>query len=410
MDSSLGLLGQALNYIDSRKRAVGNQIMGLLGNPVDQINQWLGQGADWSRGVEANARDAQSVVPGVRQEGWSNMANTLLNSGGILAPTVYHGTPHQFSRYDLSKIGTGEGAQAYGHGIYFAENPAVAKQYADALSQGRNAVIEGSGTKAEIPAWLATSIEQNGIDSAIKDWSQRVKDAAAELKTSQQPWLVQEKMQGLQSTLDALKKIKDAPTKNIVRPNHLLQQELPDEVLPRMLQWDKPLSEQPEAVQKAFQSLGFDTGSTKFADNNAWHKAASKYLRSAEASKLVNSDLYAAENIYAARKAWNRGPDSMKEYLDGPDGGWLRGVLTGAKGGDMSGGTALGKLMDKNGGYGAMIGQGGGQMAAAEKLRSLGIPGLSYLDAGSRSGGKGTMNHVIWDQDLLDKMIPTPVK
>ncbi|NBS71017.1 hypothetical protein EBT31_19235, partial [bacterium] len=33
----------------------------------------------------------------------------------------YHGTPHEFDRFDPSKIGTGEGAQAFGHGMYFAE-------------------------------------------------------------------------------------------------------------------------------------------------------------------------------------------------------------------------------------------------------------------------------------------------
>jgi GNAT superfamily N-acetyltransferase len=29
---------------------------------------------------------------------------------------AYHGSPHDFERFDSSKIGTGEGAQAYGHG------------------------------------------------------------------------------------------------------------------------------------------------------------------------------------------------------------------------------------------------------------------------------------------------------
>ena len=39
---------------------------------------------------------------------------------------AYHGSPHDFDKFDLSKIGTGEGAQAYGHGLYFAESPKVA--------------------------------------------------------------------------------------------------------------------------------------------------------------------------------------------------------------------------------------------------------------------------------------------
>src|SRR5215471_9850062 len=49
---------------------------------------------------------------------------------------AYHGSPHQFERFDISKIGTGEGAQAYGHGLYFAENPKVAQSYRDVLSGG----------------------------------------------------------------------------------------------------------------------------------------------------------------------------------------------------------------------------------------------------------------------------------
>jgi hypothetical protein len=51
--------------------------------------------------------------------------------GGLLAHTVYHGSPHKFNKFDMSKIGTGEGAQAYGHGLYFAESPEVAKNYAE---------------------------------------------------------------------------------------------------------------------------------------------------------------------------------------------------------------------------------------------------------------------------------------
>lgn len=44
---------------------------------------------------------------------------------------AYHGSPHIFSKFLKAKIGTGEGHQVYGHGLYFAENPAVAKGYAN---------------------------------------------------------------------------------------------------------------------------------------------------------------------------------------------------------------------------------------------------------------------------------------
>jgi hypothetical protein len=48
-----------------------------------------------------------------------------LSTKGIKA---YHSSPHDFDKFDLAKIGTGEGAQVYGHGLYFAESPAVSGQ------------------------------------------------------------------------------------------------------------------------------------------------------------------------------------------------------------------------------------------------------------------------------------------
>ena len=45
---------------------------------------------------------------------------------GPAEATVWHGSPHQFDAFDSSKIGTGEGAQAYGHGLYLAEAKDVA--------------------------------------------------------------------------------------------------------------------------------------------------------------------------------------------------------------------------------------------------------------------------------------------
>jgi len=46
----------------------------------------------------------------------------------VMGIKAYHSSPHDFDKFDLSKIGTGEGAQVYGHGIYAAENPAVSGQ------------------------------------------------------------------------------------------------------------------------------------------------------------------------------------------------------------------------------------------------------------------------------------------
>ena len=47
---------------------------------------------------------------------------------------VYHGTPHAFENFDISKLGTGEGMQAFGHGLYFTNEKSIAEGYANNLS------------------------------------------------------------------------------------------------------------------------------------------------------------------------------------------------------------------------------------------------------------------------------------
>jgi hypothetical protein len=59
---------------------------------------------------------------------------------------AYHGSPHDFDRFSTSQIGTGEGAQAFGYGLYFAEEEPVAKAYRDAL-KGRMVTTSDGVTK-----------------------------------------------------------------------------------------------------------------------------------------------------------------------------------------------------------------------------------------------------------------------
>lgn len=47
---------------------------------------------------------------------------------------AWHGSPHEFDRFDSTRLGTGEGAQAFGHGLYFAENEKVARAYQRSVS------------------------------------------------------------------------------------------------------------------------------------------------------------------------------------------------------------------------------------------------------------------------------------
>jgi hypothetical protein len=43
-----------------------------------------------------------------------------------------------------------------------------------------------------------------------------------------------------------------------------------------------------------------------------------------------------------------------------------------------------------------------GDVGASKRLQDAGIPGISYLDQGSRAGGEGTKNHVVFDAATID--------
>ena len=49
--------------------------------------------------------------------------------------SAWHGTPHDFDGFDLGAIGTGEGAQAHGWGLYFAQNRRTSEWYKKRLAK-----------------------------------------------------------------------------------------------------------------------------------------------------------------------------------------------------------------------------------------------------------------------------------
>ena len=95
-----------------------------------------------------------------------NIPNYLLTAAGALpflpaasqvrqGIKAYHGSPHSFDRFSTEQIGTGEGAQAYGQGLYFAGNEDVARGYRDSLTKLRK-----DGTTPVPEDSIANSFEQ----------------------------------------------------------------------------------------------------------------------------------------------------------------------------------------------------------------------------------------------------------
>lgn len=98
----------------------------------DAMKGWV----DAAQGTQTGSLtpDAMSAVTlGSLGAGLMGAPRGALAAGGSFKS--YHGSPHDFDRFDTSKIGGGQGAQAFGHGLYFAEEPAVAQSYRDALKK-----------------------------------------------------------------------------------------------------------------------------------------------------------------------------------------------------------------------------------------------------------------------------------
>lgn len=99
-------------------------------------------------------------------------------SSGIRA---WHGSPYrgiEKTGFDLSKVGSGEGSQAYSHGIYFAEKRPVAEWYRDTYSAQRNQPgalyeVELGMSPQETLRWEQTLAEQDpavmrAVNAALK--------------------------------------------------------------------------------------------------------------------------------------------------------------------------------------------------------------------------------------------------
>lgn len=157
---------------------------------------------------------------------------------------AYHGTPHHVDKFSMDKIGTGEGAQAFGHGLYFAENPNIAKDYKRKLSQGlaRKNQINGQTYPDEL--WeetLAPIMQKYNIPGDI-DPSQSHEGMIREMLDNNREKMTPEDIKTLEKYA--------APEGNFYKV------ELDIDPDTEMLDWDLPFSEQSEFVQERILSAG----------------------------------------------------------------------------------------------------------------------------------------------------------
>lgn len=79
---------------------------------------------------------------------------------------AWHGTPHNFERFDIGKIGDGVGDQVHGWGLYFAKDRKISEAYKEVLGADAGAVIvDGVTYKIDEEGDWATAAGQKLIDN-----------------------------------------------------------------------------------------------------------------------------------------------------------------------------------------------------------------------------------------------------
>lgn len=325
-------------------RFLGNST--LLGEPKP-IN-WKGVGqALWDTNLNAPIRgyynlrnaDPYTLYTDEGEAGQQAAVDSFDAGGGITAGSAmipkpsnalamgikaYHGSPHSFDKFEWSPKtrGTGEGAQVYGDGLYFAENEGVARGYRDTLAKNKN--IDGAMTAA----WDRAS----KLGDALKDPSLEV--GSPKFKAAQAEYM---------------KAVDEAKNMAPANPGHMYEVNI-DADPNAFLDWDKPLSEQPEAVRDALKKLSIDTGSMTAKDR--------------------------VETINAALQG-----DPRLAHLLGKNGINITGDTLYKGLSDSLGATDWPVTADA-----ATRAQyrSKGATNATQALKEAGIPGIKFLDAGSR--------------------------
>jgi hypothetical protein len=209
-------------------------------------------------GGMAGERYAERVIPQIMERGGmpAQMLGAMANR--TMSPMdVYHGSPHRLAptpvnplgEFDASKIGSGAGAQRYGYGIYTSEAP----QFADMFA-----------VRTKIPDVQGIA-SQNGLqlsrDAQVELLRQSTRDSMGKPTKGDNyidPVAAARKLQNAsiearQMPADKLQNtIREVQEQNKA---YLYKADLPDEKIARMLDWEKPLSQQHSDVKAALKGI-----------------------------------------------------------------------------------------------------------------------------------------------------------
>ena len=98
----------------------------------DENGEVIGDNTNYNSELEEYKKEYEKWIFSDDYKEWVKFDRERRNA--ILFQTAYHGSPHNFDRFSTDSIGTGEGAQFFGWGLYFTNQEDIARWYADKLT------------------------------------------------------------------------------------------------------------------------------------------------------------------------------------------------------------------------------------------------------------------------------------
>lgn len=106
----------------------------------------------------------------------NDLSNYRNANSNIFYQSAWHGSPHDFDTFDLGAIGTGEGNQVHGWGLYFAKDKKVSDLYRRELSLIHD-VDKGTLFKVDVPNTKEMIDEQQSLNILSKETKQNLNAA-----------------------------------------------------------------------------------------------------------------------------------------------------------------------------------------------------------------------------------------